>query len=61
MRNYSRENVRNYYREGVPRTLTGEKPAGAALKESEVRVGKYKYDSADELGKGFSSNVYKGV
>lgn len=26
-----------------------------------MRVGKYKYDSSDELGKGFSSNVYKGV
>lgn len=44
------------------RALTGEKvAAGGGLKDDEVRVGKYKYDVKEELGKGFSSNVYKGV
>lgn len=61
MRNYSKDNVRNYCREPLPRTLTGEKVTSNALKESEVRVGKYKYDISEELGRGFSSNVYKGV
>ncbi len=61
MRNFSRENQRNHLKEVIPRTLTGEKPLGGGLKETEVRVGKFKYDSHDELGKGFSSNVYKGV
>lgn len=31
------------------------------LKDSEVRVGKYKYAIDDELGKGFTSKVYKAV
>jgi hypothetical protein len=61
MRNYSRENLRNNQREGIPRTLTGDKQLGGGLKETEVRVGRYKYDTTDELGRGFSSNVFKGV
>ena len=31
------------------------------MNESVVRVGRYKYDPKDELGKGFSGKVYKGV
>ena len=34
---------------------------GFSLKESEIRVGKFKYDPKDELGRGFSGNVYKAV
>lgn len=61
MRNLSKDTLRSFHREsGIPRTLTGEKPVGG-LKESEIRVGKYKYDPKDELGKGFSGKVYKGV
>jgi hypothetical protein len=61
MRNFSKDNARVCVREGVARTLTGEKAGVGGLRESEVRVGRYKYDSAEELGKGFSSRVYKGV
>jgi serine/threonine protein kinase len=61
MRNFSKDNLRVGAREGVARTLTGEKAGGCGLRESEVRVGRYKYDSGEELGKGFSSRVYKGV
>ena len=61
MRNYSRDNIRNYETPGLGRTLSGEKQVGRVTKETEIRVGKYKYDPKDELGKGFSGHVFKGV
>jgi hypothetical protein len=47
----------------TPRNPTVEKRLNEArtLKESEIRVSKYKYSIEDELGKGFTSKVYKGV
>lgn len=60
MRNPSRENFKRFRREsGIPRTLTGLKRT--AINESEVRVGRFKYDPEEELGKGYSSKVYKGM
>lgn len=61
MRNHSRDNLRACCSVALMRTLSGEKMvAGRRLKEGEVRVGSYKYDSKEELGKGYSSQVYKG-
>lgn len=61
LRNYSRETLRPFVRQaGSVRALSSEK-AVAVVKESEVVVGKYKYDTREELGRGYSSSVYKGV
>lgn len=47
MRNFSRDNLRVGVREGVARALTGEKAGVVGLRESEVRVGRFKYDSSE--------------
>ena len=61
MRNYSRDNIRAYPSLTLARTLSGDKAGlGRGLKEGEVRVGSYKYDARDHLGKGYSSHVFKG-
>lgn len=65
MRNYSRQVPSTYYKfqSPTPRNYTQEKRLQQlhTLKDSEVRVGIYKYSTEDELGKGYSSRVYKGV
>jgi hypothetical protein len=64
MRNYSRQLPATYLKyQSVPRNYTQEKRLQElhTLKETEVKVGIYKYSTEDELGKGYSSKVYKGV
>jgi serine/threonine protein kinase len=64
MRNYSRQVPATYYKyQSVSRNYTQEKRLQElhTLKETEVKVGIYKYSTEDELGKGYSSRVYKGV
>ena len=61
MRNYSRDNICTPQYLSLARTLSGDKAFSRLVKEGEVKVGEYKYDPKDELGKGFSSHVYKGV
>ena len=58
MRNYSRDNLRTCSSLALFRTLSGDKMRG--LKEGEVRIGSYKYDTSNQLGRGYSSHVYKG-
>ena len=49
--------------QSLPRNYSQEKRLQQlhSLKESEVKVGIYKYSTEEELGKGYSSRVYKGV
>lgn len=64
MRCYSREVPANYFKyKSFPRNYTHEKRMKQlyTLKDSETHIGKYKYSTNDELGKGFSSKVYKAV
>ncbi len=64
MRSYSRQIPSTYYKyQSLPRNYTQEKRLQELhkLKETEVKVGIYKYSTEDELGKGYSSKVYKGV
>ena len=64
MRTLSRDVKTSYYKyQSLPRNYTQEKRLKElhTLKDNEVKVGIYKYSTDDDLGKGFSSKVYKGV
>ena len=64
MRNYSKEVTGTYKMyQSLPRNYSQEKRLQQlhTLKDSEVKVGIYKYSTEEELGKGYSSRVYKGV
>ena len=64
MRTFSRDAKTHFLKfQSLPRSLTQEKRMKElyTLKDHEVKVGIYKYSTNDDLGKGFSSNVYKGV
>ena len=64
MRTLSRDTKSTYYRyQSLPRNYTQEKRLKElhTLKDNEVKVGIYKYSTNDDLGKGYSSKVYKGV
>ena len=64
MRAFRRDAKSSYYKyQSLPRNLTQEKRLQElhTLKENEVKVGIYKYSTDDDLGKGYSSKVYKGV
>jgi len=64
MRTFSREAQTTYYKfQSLPRNFTQEKRLKElhTLKDNEVKVGIYKYSTDDDLGKGYSSKVYKAV
>jgi serine/threonine protein kinase len=62
MRSYSRDLPKTYLKSTSPaRPLSTPKPTEKALKPNEVLIGKYKYNSEELLGKGFTSRVFKGV
>ena len=64
MRAFSRDAKSHFYQyQSLPRNYTQEKRMKElyTLKDHEVRVGIYKYSTNDDLGKGYSSKVYKGV
>ena len=64
MRAFSRDAKTHLYQyQSLPRNYTQEKRMKElyTLKDHEVRVDIYKYSTNDDLGKGYSSKVYKGV
>jgi serine/threonine protein kinase len=62
MRNYSREPSKTYLKSLSPaRPLSLPRQPEKVVKANEVQVGRYKYNSEEVLGKGFTSRVFKGV
>jgi hypothetical protein len=65
MRTYSKDIKSTYHKfqSPLPRNFSQEKRLQElyTLKESEVKVGIYKYSTDEVLGKGYSSKVYKGA